>query len=225
MPSDSDRTAVVYVRAAQAPQPPPNLNVLDTILDPDGERLGHALELIGSGTAETLFTPRLGAVAGSLGELVTLLEWLDEAGATLIAEDVQLDTSTPAGRRTTALLREIRRWEREPEHPRRPRGRPGLSAASPELAERIGAMRERGDSLHAIAQTLNREGVPTPRGGSVWRASSVQSALGYRRPRPPAPGAPPPRPPRPPGPPGPPGPPKRPGSSRKPPPPKPRDRS
>ena len=56
------------------------------------------------------------------------------------------------------MLAEIRRWEREPEHPRRPRGRPGLSSASPELAERITAMRERGDSLHAIAETLNRRG-------------------------------------------------------------------
>jgi hypothetical protein len=183
-----ERTAIVYARGSEPPAPPPGLDVAKTILDPDGDQLWHALELIGSGAARTLYTPRLGAVAGSLGELVVLLQWLEAAGACLIAEDVRLDTGSVAGRRTTALLAEIRRWEREPEHPRRPRGRPGLSSASPELAERITAMRERGDSLHAIAEALNREGVPTPRGGSVWRASSVQSALGYRRPRPPTPG-------------------------------------
>jgi len=55
-------------------------------------------------------------------------------------------------------------------------------------------LRDRGLSLEAIAATLNSEGVPTPRGGARWRPSSVQSALGYRRPRPPAPGAPPPPP-------------------------------
>ena len=65
------------------------------------------------------------------------------------------------------------------------------TAGSPELAQRIAEMRERGLSLHAIAEALNEEGVPTPRGGARWRPSSVQSALGYRRPRPPAPGAPP----------------------------------
>ena len=183
-----ERTAIVYARGSEAPAPPPGLDVAKTILDPEGDQLWRALELIGSGAARTLYTPRLGAVAGSLGELVVLLQWLEAAGASLIAEDVRLDTGSVAGRRTTALLAEIRRWEREPEHPRRPRGRPGLSSASPELADRITAMRERGDSLHAIAEALNREGVPTPRGGSVWRASSVQSALGYRRPRPPTPG-------------------------------------
>ncbi len=185
-----ERTAIAYARDSEPPVPPPGLDVAETILDPDGDQLWRALELIASGAARTLYTPRLGAVAGSLGELVSLLQWLETADATLIAEDVRLDTASAAGLRTTALLAEVRRWEREPEHPRRPRGRPGLSSASPELAERITAMRERGNSLHAIAEALNREGVPTPRGGSVWRASSVQSALGYRRPRPPAPGGP-----------------------------------
>ena len=31
--------------------------------------------------------------------------------------------------------------------------------------------------------TLNREGVPTIRGGTEWRPSSVQAAVGYKRPR------------------------------------------
>jgi hypothetical protein len=43
-------------------------------------------------------------------------------------------------------------------------------------------MREQGLSLHAIADTLNAEGVPTLRGGSYWRPSSVQAAVGYKRP-------------------------------------------
>jgi recombinase len=38
-------------------------------------------------------------------------------------------------------------------------------------------------TLRAIADTLNREGVPTVRGGAEWRPSSVQSVLGYRRTR------------------------------------------
>jgi hypothetical protein len=38
-------------------------------------------------------------------------------------------------------------------------------------------------TLQAIADSLNDEGVPTLRGGSRWRPSSVQAATGYRRPK------------------------------------------
>ena len=44
-------------------------------------------------------------------------------------------------------------------------------------------MRARGMTLQAIADTLNAEGVPTLRGGTEWRPSSVQAAAGYKRPK------------------------------------------
>jgi DNA invertase Pin-like site-specific DNA recombinase len=156
--------------------------------------LAEALALVTEHAADVLFTPRLQNVAHSLTELVRLLDWLQAAGAQLVSEDPPLDTATSEGRRMTSLLREIDRWEREPEHPRKPRGRPGLKAAAPHVAERIAKLRDDGLSLHAIADELNRQRIPTPRGGEHWRASSVQAALGYRRPRPPVPGAPPPKP-------------------------------
>jgi hypothetical protein len=37
-------------------------------------------------------------------------------------------------------------------------------------------------TLQAIADELNEEGIPTARGGTEWRPSSVQAALGYKRP-------------------------------------------
>ena len=43
-------------------------------------------------------------------------------------------------------------------------------------------MRNANMTLQAIADQLNAEGVPTLRGGAMWRPSSVQAALGYRRP-------------------------------------------
>jgi len=54
----------------------------------------------------------------------------------------------------------------------------------PELRERIAAMRAEGLTLQAIADTMNAEGIPTPRGGAEWRPSSVQSAAGYKRRKP-----------------------------------------
>jgi DNA invertase Pin-like site-specific DNA recombinase len=165
---------------------------------PPRSGLARALELIGAGRATALAVAQLRDAASSLGELVRLLAWLQEAGADLIALDVGFDSGAADGQRALALLREVERWEREPHPDRRPRGRPGLSSVDPELAQRLARLRERGLSLQAIASALNAEGVPTPRGGAQWRPSSVQTALGYRRPRPPAPGAPPAPPPRPP---------------------------
>jgi hypothetical protein len=195
------RNAVAY--GAPAPEDLPDQLEVTTVVDVD-DGLAGALEPIAAGQAGTLFVHRLESVAGSFGELIRLLDWLAEAGADLVAADVGLDTATAQGRRMVALLREIDRWGRAPERPgphpkKRPRGRPGLAAGAPHVAERIAELRERGLSLQAIADALNAEGIPTPRGGAQWRPSSVQSAVGYRRPRPPAPGAPPPRPPHPPG--------------------------
>jgi hypothetical protein len=154
--------------------------------------VSEQLARIAAGEARVLELERLGDAAGSLRELTSLFAWLRATGAHLTARDVGLDTRTAEGRRMVALLEQVARWGHTPE---RPRGRPGLGRRDPELAERIAALRDNGLGLSAIAAALNREGVPTPRGGAEWRASSVQSALGYRRPPPPPPGAPPPPPP------------------------------
>jgi Recombinase len=169
------------------------------------------LDRIAAGEADELRVSHLSDAVGSLSELIRLLDWLKRADADLVATDVGLDSRTAEGRRMVSLLREIDGWGRRRDRPRGPRGRPGLGAHSPELVARIAELRERGLTLRAIADELNADGVPTPRGGAAWRPSSVQAALGYRRPPPPIPGAPPPRPgkPRPPGKPTPPPPPHR----------------
>ena len=61
-------------------------------------------------------------------------------------------------------------------------GRPAVEDV-PHLKERISAMRTEGMTLQAIADRLNEEQIPTLRGGSLWRPSSVQAAAGYRRPK------------------------------------------
>ena len=203
------RTAIVYIGSSESLDGlrlPTNLKVVATV---QGASVGAALERVAAGEADAVVLPRLHAWAESLSDLIRLLDWLTAAGADLIACDVGLDTGTAQGARMVSLLREIDTWGRGGDRPGGPRGRPGLGARSPEVAERIAELRERGMTLQAIAAQLNEEGLPTPRGGAMWRPSSVQSALGYRRPRPPIPGAPsPPHPPKP-RPPGPPGPPHR----------------
>ena len=174
------------------------IEVVDDGGGPARGGLARALELIAAREAGVLVVAQLRDAASSLGELVRLLARLEEAGADLIATDMGFDSGDAGARGAVALLREVERWDREPHPARRPRGRPGLSSVDPKLAQRLALLRERGLSLQAIAAALNADGVPTPRGGVEWRPSTVQAALGYRRPRPPAPGAPPVPPPRPP---------------------------
>jgi len=162
------------------------------------ERLADALAAVAQGRAQTLAVARLRDVAGSLAELLSVVEWLRNAGAGLFALDVGLVTGAGGALDALPLLRELESWQRESAPGRRPRGRPGLRVRSPALGERIVAMRADGMSLQAIADVLNAEAIPTERGGERWRPSSVQAALGYRRPRPPAPGGRPPLPPHPP---------------------------
>jgi DNA invertase Pin-like site-specific DNA recombinase len=155
--------------------------------------LGYALEQIAGGKACGLVVSDLRPLARSVLDLGTLLEWFRDAHAALVALDLQVDTSTPTGDQLASTLITLSYWGRERIAKRtrsrlaeiRARGlsigRPAVSD-QPDLADRINAMRTASMTLQAIADQLNAEGVPTLRGGTEWRPSSVQAALGYRRP-------------------------------------------
>ena len=130
-----------------------------------------------------------------MADFAALLEWFTEAEATLVALDLGIDTSTPGGRLVANVFASVAEWEREVIGART---REGLLAArasgksisrpalvdDPKLHKRIKRMRSRGMTLQAIADRLNKEGIPTLRGGTEWRPSSVQAAAGGRRRRP-----------------------------------------
>ncbi len=138
--------------------------------------LVEALELLSAGQATTLVTARLGTLAGSLRELVALLDWLAAGELQLVAHDVvSIRAHARAGAPSACCARSSAGSD-EPGPGRAPRGRPGLVAQAPDLGERVAAMRERGLSLQAIADRLNADGIATPRGGALWRPSSVQAA-------------------------------------------------
>jgi DNA invertase Pin-like site-specific DNA recombinase len=150
-----------------------------------------ALEQLANDRVEALIVARLRDLSTSAADLAPLLRWFDSDRRTLIALDLQLDTSTEAGRLAAVAIAGVGSWELERITARRQRegtrprgGAQGRTAVAdvPELHDRIATMREQGMTLQAIADVLNEEGVPTLRGGALWRPSSVQSATGYRRP-------------------------------------------
>lgn len=155
--------------------------------------LRYVLEQIALGAAFGLVVTELRRLSGSSAGLAPLLQWFEEWDAALVALDLDLDTTTTAGDHTARALAKMSEWERDRLSERTRRGleearaqgrtghRPSVNDL-PELRERIQTLRAQGMTLQAIADVLNREGVPTVRGGKQWRPSSVQTAAGYRRP-------------------------------------------
>jgi DNA invertase Pin-like site-specific DNA recombinase len=154
----------------------------------------YALERIDEGEASCLVVSQLERLSRSAADLGRIVEWIDEREARLIAIDLRLDTGSAQGRLTARVLSEVGEWEgrRIADQTRKglaaarasrvQAGRPAVEDM-PLLKEQIVTMRNEGMTLQAIADRLNAEGIPTLRGGTEWRPSSVQAAAGYRRPK------------------------------------------
>jgi DNA invertase Pin-like site-specific DNA recombinase len=156
--------------------------------------LAYALEHLKAHDPSCLVVPSLERLSPSAANLGKLVEWLDRRGVRLVVVDIDLDTGTPEGRLAAKALATVGGSERQT---LMQRTRKGLEAARlaqrysgqpavsdpPALKQRIADMRAGGMTLQAIADTLNAEGVPTLRGGALWRPSSVQAATGYKRPK------------------------------------------
>jgi DNA invertase Pin-like site-specific DNA recombinase len=160
----------------------------------DRAGLSYLIERLAAGDATCVIVSGLERLSRSVAELGTIVEWLERNDVRLVAVDLGLDTASESGRSTARALASVAGWERERLVDRT---RKGLAAArakrraapgpssTPDwdaIKERIAAKRAQGMTLQAIADELNREGVPTQRGGTEWRPSSVQTAAGYRRP-------------------------------------------
>jgi DNA invertase Pin-like site-specific DNA recombinase len=156
----------------------------------DRPGLSYALDQIADGWASGLVVSELQRLSGSPAELGALMAWFRDADARLVALDLNLDTCTPAGRQIASTLVALGNGERRSAQAAqnggaeaRIHGRPALKD-HPELIERISAMRSANMTLRQIADQFNADSIPTLRGGRQWRPSSIQAALGYRRPGP-----------------------------------------
>jgi DNA invertase Pin-like site-specific DNA recombinase len=155
--------------------------------------LTYALDRLAARDASCLVVASLERLTRTAANLGALLGWLTECDARLVVIDLDLDTGTEEGQLGARALATVGGLERrkleertrkglEAAREMRRSGRPAVSDR-PSLKQRIADMRAQGMTLQAIADTLNSEGVPTLRGGTEWRPSSVQAAAGYKRPR------------------------------------------
>ena len=155
--------------------------------------LSYLIQRLAAGDASCIVVSGLDRLSRSVSELGTLVQWLEKNDIRLVAVELGLDTSSPGGQTAARALASVGGWERERLSERT---RKGLAAARSArrttgsgssasdwatLQKRIAAMRADGMTLQGIADVLNEEGLPTPRGGAKWRPSSVQTAAGYKR--------------------------------------------
>lgn len=162
----------------------------------------RVLRELARGRADGLIVAKLDRVSRSSADTAVLLDWLaTEARVDFVALDVAwADTTTPQGKLMVGLFALLAEWERDLTAMRtraalralKAQGKPiGPGAVSDHgvLARQIRHWRAfgfpgvgRAATLQEIADRLNADGVPTPRGGKTWRPSSIQTVLGYSRP-------------------------------------------
>jgi DNA invertase Pin-like site-specific DNA recombinase len=120
-------------------------------------------------------------------DFAELAETARRQGWSLVALDVDVDTTTPTGELVANVSASVSQWERriigartaDALQARKAQGvRLGRPVTLPdEIRDRIATERAEGASLSAIARTLTAEGVPTARGGAKWYPSTVRAVV------------------------------------------------
>ena len=147
----------------------------------------EAVALLDACDAGTLLVRRQDRVSRRVRHLLDVIAHADANGWGIATTDGRLDTASAAGRLQVNVMASVAEYEadviaertREALAAKREQGtRLGRPSTLPaEVRARIVAERQAGATLTAIAHGLNRDAVPTARGGACWRQSSVSAAL------------------------------------------------
>ena len=142
--------------------------------------LRAALAACRAGEAEGIAVARLDRLTYSITDLAELVREAVEGGYTIVSLQPSVNIASDGGRAVGEVLAEAATWQPRAiaTAGRALTGRPGRPSSTPAaVAERIRDLRAQGMTLQAICDTLNREGIPTPRGGAEWRPTSLRSVL------------------------------------------------
>lgn len=148
--------------------------------------LARALAALKAGEADVLAVSKLDRLSRSVADFCHLLDLSQREKWALSVGDIGLDTGTPVGRFTAQIIASVAELERgligqrtrDALAEKRAQGvKLGRRAdITPETVARLQHMRADGMTYAAIADTLNQEGTPSPR-GSTWHPSTIQRAL------------------------------------------------
>jgi DNA invertase Pin-like site-specific DNA recombinase len=149
--------------------------------------LAASLQLLDDGEANCLAVAKLDRLSRSLLDFAGLMARAQRDGWNLIALDLGIDLSTPAGEFMASVMASAAQWERRIIGQRTKDalairraegvrlGRPSVLA--PSLVARIVDARREGCSYRAIAKQLNTDHIPTAHGGLVWHPATVRSVV------------------------------------------------
>jgi len=151
--------------------------------------LTAALSAVESGQAAALVVAKLDRLSRSLVDFAGLMERSRRRGWALVALDLGVDTTTPAGEMVANVMATFAQFERrligvrtkEALAVKRAQGvKLGRPRTLPrDVVERVSAERRAGHSLATIADRLNADGVITAHGGARWYGSTVKAVLAY----------------------------------------------
>jgi DNA invertase Pin-like site-specific DNA recombinase len=149
--------------------------------------LTAAIAAIETGMADALVVAKLDRLSRSMIDFARLMERSRRKGWAVVALDLGVDTTTPAGEMIANSVANFSQFERrligqrtkEALAVKRARGvrlgRP--RALSDEIVGRLLELRRAGMTFEAIARRCNEEGWPTAHGGSKWYGNTVRRAL------------------------------------------------
>ena len=150
--------------------------------------LAGALAMIESGEASVIIVSKLDRLSRSVHDFAGLMQAAQRQGWALVALDVGIDMTTPAGGLIANVMASVAEWERRVIGERTVAALAARRAAgvqlgrpremSPEAVERIRELHRDGARVAEIARVLNAEGVATPRGGR-WHSPGVKRAIGW----------------------------------------------
>jgi DNA invertase Pin-like site-specific DNA recombinase len=151
------------------------------------EQLARALDGVGSGEAEVMVVAKLDRLSRSLLDFAEIMRRAQSEGWNLVALDLGIDLSTPAGEFLASVMASAAQWERRIIGQRTKEalaakkavgvrlGRPRL--LPDEVVARISAERAGGRTFTAIADGLSADRVPTAQGGARWYPATVRKVL------------------------------------------------
>jgi DNA invertase Pin-like site-specific DNA recombinase len=147
----------------------------------------RALRMLAKGEAQAIVVAKLDRLSRSVQDFAATMDTARRQGWALVALDLGVDTTTPAGELVANLMAAVAQWERRVIGARTKDalaqkkaqgvrlGRP--RSIDPTVLARVVALRSEGHSLRSIAAVLEPEGVPTARGGRCWHPATVRGLL------------------------------------------------